>query len=216
MRTTSLSLGLAVVLGLPVTATAFPAGAALRLKVNFYAYAQVSESTLADARATAGRILRKAGIDVEWLDCPTTDEDLDKYPACEARSKPATPTIKLIDGAMARRLLQRPGALGFALLSEQTGYGTDAWVFLHRVREAAGKTSSDLSLLLASAIAHELGHLLLGAGQHSRTGIMRGDWNDETVKRAERGELVFTPQQARRMRAQLVKGVATGTAGVTP
>jgi len=57
--------------------------------------------------------------------------------------------------------------------------------------------------LLGHALAHEIGHLLLGPNSHSRTGIMRAHWNHDEIERIARAQLLFTDQQAQRIRKEV-------------
>jgi len=202
MRNVTLSLALAGLFSLRALAGEAPNNL-VNLKVKLFNYAKVSQRTLSEAKETATAIFRREGIHIEWLDCPISPEEVDQYPACTAVSSPLTPNMKLIDEVMTKGFPRRPGELGFALLDGQTGYGTDSWIFFQKVRDSAEATSSGLRLVLGNAMAHELGHLLLGTGQHTRTGIMRPDWDRESLRRAERGELGFTREQATRMRVRI-------------
>jgi len=51
--------------------------------------------------------------------------------------------------------------------------------------------------------AHEIGHLLLGANNHSRRGIMRPHWNRKDLEDAYFGRQGFTPQQTMRVEADV-------------
>jgi hypothetical protein len=51
-------------------------------------------------------------------------------------------------------------------------------------------------------MVHELGHLLLGSGSHSPTGIMQPVWQSQILLQGLRRALHFTPEQARRIRAE--------------
>jgi hypothetical protein len=59
----------------------------------------------------------------------------------------------------------------------------------------------EIPLILGAAIAHELGHLLLGTNSHSPTGIMCGQWDRRFLRLALMGRQLFTPQQAEVIRA---------------
>jgi len=74
-------------------------------------------------------------------------------------------------------------------------------IFFHRI-EAVSKGSS-AAPILGNAIAHELGHLLLGPRAHSPTGVMTPHWSRDFLKLASRDFLRFTPEQAERLRAQV-------------
>ena len=56
--------------------------------------------------------------------------------------------------------------------------------------------------ILGCVIAHELGHLLLGSNSHSSSGIMQSPWGRRQVREALTGTLLFTTEQAKRMRAE--------------
>lgn len=56
--------------------------------------------------------------------------------------------------------------------------------------------------ILGCVIAHELGHLLLGPNSHSSQGIMQPRWGREQVRQLLTGTLLFTPEQARVLRAE--------------
>lgn len=52
-------------------------------------------------------------------------------------------------------------------------------------------------------MAHEIGHLLLPYGSHSDTGIMKGHWDVEELRRLEPDTLRFTPWQAQMIRGRM-------------
>jgi hypothetical protein len=88
-------------------------------------------------------------------------------------------------------------------------------VFYSRVEEVARilnlerNMSSWLSVsqILGHAISHEIGHILLNMELHSETGIMRGNWGTNDFQDAAYGVLVFTPQQAEVIRAEVIRRV---------
>jgi hypothetical protein len=56
--------------------------------------------------------------------------------------------------------------------------------------------------ILASVIAHELGHLLLQSPQHGE-GIMKANWGVADFEAMKQRRLKFSPEQARKIRAGL-------------
>jgi hypothetical protein len=68
--------------------------------------------------------------------------------------------------------------LGVAL-SESGVYAT---IYYPRVEEYAKERIATHSQILGHAIAHEMGHLLLGPVPHARFGIMRGEWKVGTCR----------------------------------
>ena len=98
-----------------------------------------------------------------------------------------------------------PSHLGYAATSEEGG--VLATIFFHRVEELAWENPS---YALGCAIAHELGHLLLGydrrnGSPHSASGLMRGPWQRNDLKPKARETMQFTSEDARRLRARLLE-----------
>jgi hypothetical protein len=93
--------------------------------------------------------------------------------------------------------------------------GRMAYVFYNRVERIArtyltpsrgrAKRNSDIDnvIVLAHAMAHEIGHLLLPHG-HSATGLMRADWDGQDLHLAVRGQLRFTAVEAQLIRSRLL------------
>ena len=69
----------------------------------------------------------------------------------------------------------------------------------------SGRMDRQVSMaqLLGHAIPHELGHLLLNQQLHSAHGIMRGGWGVTEMRDAAYETLLFTPQQAEVLRAEV-------------
>src|SRR5262245_54922394 len=88
-----------------------------------------------------------------------------------------------------------------------------AYVFYDRVERVArthlhtgrrtGTYDFDDVVVLAHAMAHEIGHLLLPYG-HSATGLMRANWDEADLLRAVHRKLNFTVEQAESIRARLL------------
>jgi len=90
------------------------------------------------------------------------------------------------------------GALGSSLPDAQ--YGVSATIFEDRIEGLWESNGTDLAVVLGHAIAHELGHVLLGSAEHSSMGIMRAHWGKADFDQAAMGRLGFTAQQAARIR----------------
>jgi hypothetical protein len=78
-----------------------------------------------------------------------------------------------------------------------------AYAFYRRVRTLADHYDVSTEQVLACAIAHELGHLLLPLPGHAPAGLMRACWSRDEFYRAERGALKFSPDEIARIRAGL-------------
>jgi hypothetical protein len=58
--------------------------------------------------------------------------------------------------------------------------------------------------VLAYAMAHEMGHLLLPYPAHSTNGIMRAEWDGDDLRHIANGSMLFTPAQTALIRARAV------------
>jgi len=76
------------------------------------------------------------------------------------------------------------------------------YVFYRRVRAEAERHGVSTALVLACAMAHELGHLLLPGRRHSRDGLMRACWSSDDFHRADQGLLRFSADEAALVRAR--------------
>ena len=66
-----------------------------------------------------------------------------------------------------------------------------------------GTDDTDNVIVLAHAMAHEIGHLLLPYG-HAATGLMRADWDAKDMRLAVHGRLNFTSEQAELIQTRLL------------
>jgi hypothetical protein len=171
------------------------AGLPPRINVRVHNYAQVSTEILTQAEAEAAEILGKAGIEIAWSNCDPTQKDLGDAAECNQFLGPTNLAVRILPyfGAV-------PGTdkktMGFAL-------GNLASVSVRRVSEEAAEFGVKPYEVLGPAIAHELGHMLLGQKGHSPSGIMRAHWHREDYERAPRGAFNFTAEQAEHIRAEV-------------
>jgi hypothetical protein len=87
------------------------------------------------------------------------------------------------------------------------GKGCYADLFYERIVELQMKTHTLTAIILGHAMAHELGHLLLGTNSHSRDGLMRAQWNRGDLAEAARGNLLFSTEEATRMTSRFTRDV---------
>jgi hypothetical protein len=81
----------------------------------------------------------------------------------------------------------------------------DGWfdIYYDRVLATALRYKHPPHDILAYAMAHEVGHVLLSAPGHSSTGIMRPAWDGDDIRRIVGGSLSFTPAQTELIRARI-------------
>lgn len=99
-----------------------------------------------------------------------------------------------------------PAALGVAVApGEDAVYAT---VSLPAITLSVGRCRDpaiNLPRVLGYTIAHEIGHVLLGANSHTATGLMQPVWNAQALAAMAKGWLRFTPRQARQVRAAVAR-----------
>jgi hypothetical protein len=135
---------------------------------------------------------------VRWLDCRQKSEQPKQ---CEYEPDPSVLVLDVLPAGVTRRAAPS-GSLGFAVPLNSGDFGAFAGVFYDRVKRLSSRGFSE-PVILGHAIAHELGHLLLGLEAHSEEGIMKAEWHAKELKRAEMATLVFDAQQRSRIRQNL-------------
>jgi hypothetical protein len=73
--------------------------------------------------------------------------------------------------------------------------------FADRVATLAATLETDASVVLGRAVAHEVGHLLMGTQAHSASGLMRATCSNETILANRVDDWGFSAQEASDMRA---------------
>lgn len=145
----------------------------------------------ASERAVIG-IFRQAGVELSFVEC------------LSAVARPCRESLGQADFWL-QILAVRPknvstDATGFAVLvrSGQPGYSYAA-VSYPMVESAAGELDVPVAEVLAASMAHEVGHLLLNSPAHFRSGVMSPRVDRRQIRLLERGELLFTKEQAARL-----------------
>lgn len=162
---------------------------------------------------TAASIVEMAGVFVEWYDCT----DNGRRPVCQDARRsgnfiarimptltPSAPLRKLSIEALGAQGDAEP-PLGFAVVDPDTHAGKMATVFHDQVQAVARRTGVARSELLGRALAHEVGHLLLGVRGHSRSGIMRAVWTDDELTRHRSDDWVFAPGDSQRLQQVFIE-----------
>lgn len=191
----SMILGLALVTvpGLSRTAVSD-----LRVTVRLVDYVNLRASTRSEVAATAKRVLGQAGVPLEFVECFSGGVDTGN-PACSAALGPTDLVLRIVQPRFAQKRVQ----FGYAITAPEGGAYLTVFINPEQRKATVGILSD--GVLLGHAVAHEIGHLLLGANSHSCCGIMRPVWRriDEEWM-AKGGLLLFSASQAGKMRSALM------------
>ena len=140
---------------------------------------------LVRAQQLATEIYEQAGVKLDWSE----------------GTSPAgrTLTIVLTTMATAPRGIA-PESMGVAPSPGDGSRGTTAYVFMDRVTAFVSAHRVSAEYVLACAMAHEIGHLLLPPNAHDVMGVMRGSWHAKLFPPHAPGVPGFPPAQARLLR----------------
>ena len=127
--------------------------------------AHVSRGDLTEAQQQASRVYEAAGVRTIWTDGAAQTAQPDGAFHIDVVLVPYDKTAG------------NPHGKGAAKAFGKTWQPTRrAYVFYNPIFDHAMRTGSNVARLLAAVIAHEVGHILLPAGSHSPSGIMRANW----------------------------------------
>jgi hypothetical protein len=163
---------------------------------TYDASAAAGDLTLAQAAATA--ILEDTGIAVTWVRCDAVSVRRDENP-CVA---------PLAANELAIRFVRLPAhlaeqdlvTLGDSLVDTRLRAGSLATIYVNRVAALAVRCRIDVRTLLGRAVAHEIGHLLLGTSAHASSGLMRAAWPQHALRRERPDTWTFTADDAQAIR----------------
>ncbi len=197
----------------PAAAAAAAAVILDSLVIRVYDNAGVIAGERSRAISRADDILTRADIDIEWIDCPARAFGRPS-PICDTPPARTELVIRLVNAPAGDRPGSKRQALGYSLIDTTTGTGTMATVYVDRVTRLANGARMDRSIVLARAVAHEIGHLILGSNEHSDAGIMRDTWTMHQLTSAKAKDWLFLPAQSEQMRQARLLNSTTATAGL--
>ena len=192
--------------GLADTASVVEPNPRPAITVRVYDYDGVPAGVLKKAEEQAARIFRQVGLEVIWTDCPTSDEELQNHPTCNQVPDPLHLMLQIVPRSRVKGRFTDPSRVGVARIPHGVeGFGTIAAVYYFRAEEQAARGVASRSAILGHIMAHEIGHLLLSLERHADRGLMCGGWSREDLISMSQGTLLFHPEEAQRIRAQMLE-----------
>jgi len=155
-------------------------------------YAAVSAEVLANAEDRAAMIFRQAGVELTWVTRARQMGDPKNQPLSEDTLDQIDYVLRMLPHSRAKL---KDNALGEALTCAPSAAACFANVFYNRVQQRTNAEKISLAQVLGHAMAHEVGHLLLGSNSHSSRGIMRAIWSAADIQRMTKGDLLFTSEE---------------------
>jgi hypothetical protein len=167
------------------------------VRVGVYNCAKTGQSELRQAESQSAAIFAMAGVQIVWAEYSA------KPPAVWSPSDNPAPdfSVRILYASATTRAWRTSGVdvMGESIIPqgvEGPVAGGIANVFYDRVKEVVSASGPFSAEVLGEAIAHELGHLMLGP-QHSRHGIMKILWTPQDQDLISHCELRFLPGQAK-------------------
>ena len=141
------------------------------------------------ARRAADETLRTAGLEAAWTTC-----------RARAAASPSSPRClePLASSEIMVRITAAPdgpydeATLGCAYVDTRARRGVLASLYAARIAALADRAGVDRGLVLGRALAHEIGHLLLGTSTHRPRGLMRALWTLQELQRPTQKDWVFS------------------------
>ena len=166
------------------------------LVIGLYDYSDLSAKETARLTETADLAFAHSGIRIVWRHCRGALA-VASGTTCEGEMQVNEIVMRLQPGGPRS---SHDGRMGRTIVTAEGGYY--ASVFVPSVRAQATGFGIAFDLLMGYAVAHEVGHCLLGPG-HSYAGLMRGTWNRKDASEMSRISLHLTKQEARKAVARL-------------
>ena len=144
----------------------------------------IPAAVIEHAKAETAYVFQSVDVEIRWMECG------DQIGAQDARVRPDFIVRVQTGGQIAKAGPVSLEAMGRAFM-DSTGYGFMVDTYWGAIRDLTLRfpvAGSDQ--LLGYTIAHELGHLLIGAG-HRPDGIMRASWSKTELESLNRRHLKF-------------------------
>jgi len=152
--------------------------------------ALVSPFVLYMAQREAEAVLRKGGIELEWIHS-------------SAPGAPAPPLLVLFRSATSYPIKSKPEALGVTFVSDGSP-GRVSVLFCDRLEALAGRGAPEaLGRALGRAMAHEISHALKETPRHSPSGLLRPAIARSRWTAPCRVPFYLSPQDAAEIRVHL-------------
>ena len=170
------------------------------ITVRVYDSTGVAPNDRTAALKTAAAILSRADLDAIWIVC-TPARDGRHQPGCDAAPASHELVVRLTYSSPTSED-GNSRAFGNTLIDATTATGTLSTVFVDRVDWLASTGKAKRTDVLGRAIAHEIGHQLLGSNDHTPRGLMRETWTAEELTRNRPDDWQFSTAQRTALHAR--------------
>jgi len=164
----------------------------LPVVVRIYDAVGVPSEVLERAHVTVDQTMKAVGIQPVWRPC--------RADRCADPPKRDEIIVRIVHATE-----RSPrDLLGSSMVDLEGQSGTLATIYEDRVELLATEDHIDNGRLLGRAIAHEIGHLLLGTASHAQAGLMRACWLTGELQRDWPLDWMLSAPEGSRMRWRLL------------
>jgi hypothetical protein len=193
--------GTQTVLALAVAMVPAASQPAPPITLKVWNVARLDDQVLQKTKKEATVILGRAGISLLWVDCVVGIADWTSKDPCLHDDGPADFQINIAND---KPPMTTAGMLGFTDVSGSAG------VYYPTAVRRARYYFVDASKILAAAIVHEVGHMLLGPGAHAPAGVMCASWGPQHFELIRASKLDFAGDQAKLLQSEVKRRLAEG------
>ena len=166
----------------------------ITLTVAVYDYAGLSDSSMNEVETLSTLLLSRAGIQTHWAHC-LGHQPGPRPLVCDSNLETGSVLIRILKTHAGNQ--NKLGALGSAVVAN--GFAS---LYASETREYADENGIPTERLMAYAMTHEIGHLLLGEN-HAPSGIMRAVWGKAEYRGMAQRWLGFDAAERKALREAL-------------
>ena len=170
------------------------------LVIGLYDYSGLSAKDTVRLTEITNLVFTHSGIHLVWRHCRGALA-VEPDPMCDAELQVNEIVVSLRPGGPPSSDSDRTLHMGHSIVTADGGAYVN--IYVPAVRAQAVRFGLQLDLLTGHAVAHEIGHCLLGPG-HSYAGLMRRQWNSRDAAEMSRLGLHLTKSEARKAATRLV------------
>ena len=175
------------------------------LAVSLHDYSGLSAKETLQMIQTVDLVFANAGFKIDWRQCRGALAS-PPHATCENELQDNEIVMRLqpavIRRAVPNQSFRSEDTIVLGHTAATTAGGYYASVAVQSVRQQAAEFSVPFDRLIGYAVAHEIGHCLLGPG-HSYAGLMRAVWNRKDAEAISRLSLHLTKEECRKAVARL-------------
>jgi hypothetical protein len=193
-------------------------GSLVTLRVHVYNLANVQTRIMESALGETARILALSGIeivcepgDADSPEAHTQDMTASVFSKLQKPDVRDFLVVRIVGGFPAEN---RRNALGYSLPYAREG--VHVTVFYDRIEKVSSVVGAAVQAVLGSALAHEIGHVLLRSGEHTQSGIMKAVWSRSDYRHMAARPPEFEPAQVGAMRDEVLRRAGMQTISASP